>query len=453
MRSPTFASPRPASAAWASPGAHAASPVLEVPVSRAGAGVPAQVAAAPRPLWRRALRVVRDLAIGLAVVAAIPLTLIQVAGVRPLFSLDVLRERIVEAGRLRVLTAPVDPTVTPEAAGAALNRLLPAVGTADVPTRAAVSPEIPWRSAPLPEGLFVGKRSVRWAGPESMKIITAARDLSAAERAWLATVAAAPLWRDADLVARARTVDITGQRYVLPFSAAASDHNLPFVNYTRSAEFAHASVARAAYYVAIGDEARAEAALRTVVSLGFALLDNSLIGIDGMIGRTMVEVGRDGFRQLDAVRGRHDRDAITASAPRRVYTGPMIKPTRDGLARLRTTAIADLANPSLPLSFRGDQLSMLAWSDCGSLTRVLLGPDAATRTAMAQARATLARTDAERQLLEVMLARPDVAPQRSMATNALAEVLEGAAAVTSAVTGNARIASCTRAVIGTMMPR
>lgn len=409
--------------------------------------------AVPRKTWwSRTLRVVRDVAIGFALIAAIPLTVIGIAGVTPLYRLDAWRERIVEVERLRALRTPIDASVTPSVAGAALNRLMPVDGTASVPTHAVAAAEVPWRAAPLPAGLFTNLRSNRWAGPEASKVITTvARGVSPDERAWLATIAAAPQWQDADLVARAGMIDITGNRYVLPFASDAWSVGLP--RFSRSAEFAHAGVARAAYYVAIGDVARAEAALRTVVSLGFALLDNSLIGIDGIIGRAMIDIGRDGMRQLDIARNRHDRDALTAPLPRRKYTGPALKPGRGDLDALRETAVADLGNASLPLSFRGEQLSMLAWSGCGSVRSVVLGPGAQEAEALSAARTTLARNDSERQLVDLMVRSPNILPARPVADHALLELVQGAANVTSAITGNTRIASCTRAIIGNTFGR
>ena len=57
-------------------------------------------------------------------------------------------------------------------------------------------------------------------------------------------------------------------------------------------------MSRAAYYLAIGQPDKSEAALRSVVSFGFALIDNASSAIDAMVGAVIVNIGRNGLEQF-----------------------------------------------------------------------------------------------------------------------------------------------------------
>ena len=96
---------------------------------------------------------------------------------------------------------------------------------------------------------------------------------------------------------------------------------------------------------------------------------------------------------------------------------------------------------------------MLAWSACGDVRSVLLGPSDEVQRTFDVARRTLAQSDAERQYVDLLERNLSAMPISPVLQNMLLEIVQGAAVVTSTVTGNPRIASCTRVVIGDFAAR
>jgi hypothetical protein len=423
-------------------------------VSRVGAAAvtatsDTTVSATPRrSWWSRGLRVLRDVALGLSLVAAIPLATIHYLGA-PEWSANSISDRMAEVARIRPLAATVDPRITPRDAGMALLRLVPAKGSKDIPVREVASDNLPWRGATLPAALFADARSTWWPGPQSIKVIEgAARGYSAAEMAWLKDIADAPLWRDADLVARAAQVDIYGARLAGPIQNVSPEAQIPTVSMRSLREIAEAGVARAAYYVAIKDLAKADDALRTVVSLGLVLMDDGVTFLDGLTGRVIVDIGRGGMRQLAAIDGRADVYAVAAPfAPRRGAS------MRLSFAEREERALRDLSDPSLPRAFRFEQLGLLSYASCTSVRKVLVGNSAAEEAAIVDARATLPRFASEREVMEHMQRRVDALNRPATSSDGIGRLIQGAAEVTSALTGNERIASCTRLVVRQLDPR
>ncbi len=445
MTTPSFKTAEVLDAAWFAPAGGAL-----VPASAGNDAVTAPEAQdaatkAGRRIWPRVLRVARDLVLGMALVAAIPLTVIGVRQHAWSDGMTGIRELLVEVERLRPLMAPVDATITPDAAGAAMRRLLPVAATPMFPVHAGRVVDEPWQAA-LPAGLFDDMRSTVWNGPDATRIIAAAgKGLSQREREWLATLAESPIWQDVDLVARAARVDVLGQRYQVPFRDDALASAMPVPPFMRSRPLAYAGVARAAHYVSIGDHARAEAALRAIVSFGFALLDDGTTGIEGLIGRVVVDAGRSGLRQLYSLDGRGELLALTDPMGARAPLGS-VRPPKRSAATLRDIALRNVADPALPRSFRFEQLSMVAWSTCGDIRSVLLGPSDEAQRTFAVARQTLAQSDAERQYIDLLERNVSAMPQRQAPPGLVSQIVQGAAIVTSTVTGNPRIASCTAAV-------
>ena len=452
MTTPSFKTAEALGAAWHAP---AGGPLAPVGAYGAATSAPAFQEKTTRPgrgIWSRTLRVTRDLVIGLAVIAVIPLSVIGVGGRWVLGYPDVGRARMVEVERLRSLTTSADPSITPSAAGAAMRRLLPVKGTPSFPVPSDRVDDEPWESE-LPAGLFASLPGKRWKGPDATKIITAAaKGLTPAEQAWLKSLAESPTWADVDLVARAARVDVLEQRFQLPFRDDALASAMPIPSLQRGRRLAHAGVARAAYYVSIGDRPRAESVLRNIVSMGFASIDNGPLWFDGMIGRVMVDAGRDGLRQLYALDGRTDLLALTEPSATRA-AGPVTRGADRSLATLRATALRNFNDPALPRGYRFEQLSTLAWSTCSNVRSVLAGPSEETQQAFETARSTLARSDAERQYIDLLERNVTDLPNRPAAPGFVAGIIQGAASVTSAVTGNERIAGCTRVLMGNFIPR
>jgi hypothetical protein len=421
---------------------------LETAGPRHGRETAATAGASPRTVWSRAVRVARDLAIGLALITAIPLTVIGLAGPQLLMINAPVRERITSANALRTLRAPVDPAVTFEMAGAALHRLRPRASTDGFVVRPAAALTIPWADTRLTAAQFAELQSKWWNGPDAKQIITAAATgLSAPDRAWLAQLAKAELWQDFDLVTKAGTVDVLGQALVTPFADDVSGFRIPEPTFRHGRALAHAAVARAAHYVAIGEPEQAEQILRSVLSLGFILIDDGFGTLDGLAGRLIVDVGRDGLHQLYRTGYHPERLAGTevAAAPLRLARADEHRVTAGDVV---ADAIARLNDPSLPRTVRLDEMQRLAWSRCGSVSSVLLGPSSETEQVLARARSTLSRTDAERAAIDLFERSLERGPSQEARGSLPFTVIQGAGAVASTVTGNPRIASCTNTLLG-----
>ncbi|MBY0491075.1 MAG: hypothetical protein K2R93_14630 [Gemmatimonadaceae bacterium] len=414
---------------------------LAVPTASAAprtTGDAGEMTATPRTWWRTGLRVVRDLAIGFAVIAAIPLATIAFVGPAE-WTTNSTRDRVAEVERLRPLTLSSRAGITPIEAGEALYRLAPPRVDQAIAMRPVVPDVLPWDGVPADAALFADHRSNRWPGPLATKVIErAAQGYSAAEIAWLRQIAEAPLWRDADLVARAAQIDIDGARLAKPLDPETPWLYPPTTATQRLRKIGDAGVARAAYYVTQHDYAKAEEALRTVVSLGFALVDNGTSFLDALTGRVLIDIGRDGLHQLSALTGQ--RDLFARSEPFRSNPNAQRIP----IAVREADAARNLADASLSRAFRFEQYGLMSYTSCSSVGKVLTGLSDAERAAMDDARRTLPRFASERNMLDLQGRRVDVIAKVVAPTHTLTSIIVGAGEVTAAVTGNPRIATCTR---------
>ena len=451
MPTPTFKTAEALDAVWpAAGGASLERAAAGGAVRRSGAPTasPTVLPTTRRFAWTRVARMVRDAAIGMALIAAVPLAAIGVAGRAVLQFDNNVGERITSVNVLRELRAPVNPSITPQVAGAALHRLRPVASSDGFVARPTSAPDAPWTERRLTASQFEGLQSTWWNGPNAKRIITAAaKGLPAADRAWLAQLSNAGVWRDFDVVTAARQVDVLGERFVTPFAEDANLFRMPEPDFRSTRALAHAGVARAAYYVSIGDPARAEQMLRAVVSLGFVLIDDGVATLDALVGRLIVDVGRDGLHQLYQTGFHRERLASTewTSPP-----WPTVNATsrRVSMAQLQANAVAQLDDASLPRTVRLGELQVLRWSGCSSVSSVIRGPSRDVDQALARARTSLARTDAERAYIDLIERGMEQGPPQGHRDYFAFKVLQGAAAMTSAVTGNPRIEGCTNAMLG-----
>jgi len=399
-----------------------------------------------RRWWQRGLRFVRDAAIGLAIVAAIPFAVIGTHGdVVLLRDVTGLRERIADVERLRPLMIAKDASVTPTEAGTLLHRLEPVRRVARFPMHAVSDPSArPWGAA-TPMALFTELRAGGNDGTLAAAIVTAAPGgFDAPEMEYLRALADAPIWREVERLASAPAVDMIGGRFVLPFRENVSVYEMPIMSFADTKQLAYAGVARAAYYVAKGQPERAEAALKTLVSYGFVLIDNGSHTMDALIGRVVVGIAQNGLHQLYTV---------TGNAPGMAMTAPI--PTRPAAAEGRavdaeaawTTMLREASDPAMPRTVRLEMLHRLTFATCGSVSSVLSGPSPAVQEAFARAREDLARYPSERAYLDLMFHGVDRLSPGPPPSDLGARLIMGAASATSAVLGNPRVAACTRIVL------
>jgi len=398
-------------------------------------------------------RVILNAAIAIALMTLVPLTLAAVRGSdlqRLLHTSGVNTDARVQAVRgLRAFGVAPDASITPLRAGLALNALQPShYSSPGFPTINVVRPAAPWRTTPLAADLFPDARPRLYSGPSSAKILdAAARGFNARELAYLRTLATAPIWTDFDIVARAPTVDVLGGRFRTPFLRSAQPGDFPLLQYRDLKELAYAAVSRAAYYVAIGQPRAAEATLRSIVSFGFALVDNGPTGMDGLVGTVIVGIGRDALQRFYAIE--HDpRAAAAALAP----------PPHQAMTSASTTAMPSDENmrrgllgrvddPALPLFDRLFAVRRISMLSCTNPRELLFGlrPDA--RTVLDRASHTVARFPSERSFIELEtrpLAWPVSVPLSNPITNAAVSV----ASVAGIVLDNPRLAQCTAVLAG-----
>jgi hypothetical protein len=296
--------------------------------------------------------------------------------------------------------------------------------------------------------MFAAARSNIYDGPSNQIILEAvAKRFSQSERAYLRALATSPGWRDFDLVARAPAVDIIGGRFRIPFGSDAFPEQRPLPSFKASREFAYAAVARAAHYMAVGQRDSAETVLRSIVSYGFAMIDNGSTPIEGVIGAVIVGVGRDALQRFYVIQ--HDpRASLPALAPLPPAT---VSASRAGphpsTEELRRLLLKRIENPAVPLSERFDGLRSLSVVSCTNVRELIFGPRTDVAEVIGRARRTVARYPSERALVDLDTRLPSLSrdhgtltPFQSLATSA--------ASVAGLVTHNPRLTTCTRILSG-----
>lgn len=425
----------------------------QVPMrAEVGAMPSARGAGSHRSWWARGARVLRNALVAVAVMSLVPIGIVSVEGdylARMMYGANGNgRARVAAAEALRPFTLPSDPSITPMQAGAALNELQPPRVT--VPGFAAIAParrpEFPWRTTALASDMFVTARSGFYDGPSNLFVLEAtAKGLTSREREYLRTLAEAPVWSDFDLVARAPAVDMVGGQFRIPFGAAARPEQRPAPSYRESRDLAYAAVSRAAYYMSSGQPEEAERTLRSIVSFGFALIDNGTTALDEMIGTMIVGVGRDGLHRFYDVE--HDpRAELPALAwPARQSRGAAPSSRVEALSadEARRRLLARVADPAVPRGERFEDLRSLSAVSCTNVSELMFGPRADVLSAVDDARRTLARFPSEQALLDLEARFPTVMREYPP-TSAVQSIAVSAATVAGVVLHNPRLAACTR---------
>lgn len=410
------------------------------------------------------VRLLRDGCIGLVLLATVPFAVVEFdATPQHHTATSVIQQQLADVERLRALMSPRDHSVTPMQAGRAFHALSAAGPSA--PPRSRQTAEFPEQPVPdrsaRPWELQTSTGAVRGASrvprvdhrATSRVLNAAASSLAAEEIRYLRAVAEAPVWAQFDLIARAPRVDVLGGRYVLPFRRDAFAPLMRTTPFADIKALAYAGVARAAYYVAIGDLVRAEAALQSIVGFGFMMIDNGAIVVDAMVGRVVVDIGRDGLHQLYTVARNEKGLRLAEPLPQRVRPAPAPRsketPTLDAADASRAAALADVRNDRLPVALRYESLHKLSFGSCTSMKGMLLGAPDEERAAFARARSNIARFPAEQAYVSLLEESVDRMP--SDVGGAHMSVLDrlaiGTAAVVGTVAQNPRIVACTRSAI------
>ena len=416
-------------------------------VQRDAAAPVATSARAARTRLGRALRIVRDAAIVVAVMALIPIALVQTRGESVWGNGDRganVRARVARAEAMRPFMVSKDPSITPMQAGLALAAVQRPPRETEFAMRKPESlPQWSWRDEAMTPSMFVSAQTKLYNGPSSQAILrTVAAGFSPAETKFLRTLATAPIWREFEVIARAPAVDIIGGRFTLPFSTGVSMGDMPQVDMASLRELSNAAVARAAYHLSLGQKDSAEAVLRSIVSLGFALIDNGTSFSDEFAGNVIVGLGRDALQRYYTIVG----DARATSPALR--PGPSIaSPPRDGASlprdAVRASLLARVADPTIHRGERYELLRSLAQSSCTNLSELMLGPKSDVTNALAKARTDLARFPSEQALVDLAgsTPRPKVDIMRH---GPLDMFVVSAGTVAGTVLRNPRLPACAR---------
>jgi hypothetical protein len=311
----------------------------------------------------------------------------------------------------------------------------------------------PWKDVKPSAGMFAtAPPGGSWSGPGSQTILeAAAKGLSARELAYLKTVATAPLWTQYDLIARAPAVDILGGRFVLPYPHDALAYEMPLMPFAATKELAYAGVSRAAYHLAVGQRAEAEAALRSIIGFGFAIIDNGTFAIDGLIGQVIVGIGRDALERFYTITG-DPRAAAVVAARVAVGNGPVLpRSNQPKMEFMREQLMKSAQNPAEPRTIRYNALQALSLSSCTNVRELVFGMGSDVRQTYDLAARDLARFPSERAVLDLALQtteRPGTAgTNANIPTGGVAvRLLIGASTVAGKVLDNPRMPFCTRLI-------
>ena len=432
------------------PGVRDALPVRVSSVSASDAGVSANAITATPAVWwtRTALRFARDATIGMLLLMSVPLVVVGVSRGSRWTNAPDLRARIADAERWRPLMAPKNPAIAPLQAGRALHALQLPHKTTDFPEHVVAGRgEQPWKQHPLSAEMFATLRSPGYDGPVASRVIEAAgRGFSRAELAYLRAVAVAPLWYEFDKLTSAPRVDLIGGQFVLPFKDNAFALSMPYRRFAETKALAYAGVSRAAYLVATGQPRQAEAALRSIVSFGFVLIDNGTSTLDALVGRLIADIGRDGLHQLYTLTG--NADGLAQSTPyARMPKSAATSRTRIDMARWQGQLLDDVRDPHMPRTLRYESLMQLSFTTCGSVREMLWGPSANVRGAFDRAGTMLARFPSERAYIDVIQDVTNRTPPGMVSERMTSRLIMGAATVAGTVLHNPRVVSCTRVAL------
>ena len=413
----------------------------DAPVQRDAAGA---VRSSP-PLHRRGWRWVRDMSIGVAVVLAVPLVFIA-AGPSPLRDYWPLKaERQQDYLEWRQLMLAHDATISAAEAGAALARVLPFRDGR--PIEASSDP----RLLELRDTNLFPTLARADDMPAPVELLRAAAGaLSTEERDWLSRMATLPLWENVDRVARATEVDLLEARRAQGSEVTLRVSTLAWIEVSAVRRLLVASAARAAWHVSRDEMEAAEAALRALVSLGFALLDGPSPLTDLVAGDQMIRFGRSALAELDAWQ-RMPSDRPLPRVSRDVF--PLDIGAGERVPRSGEAFLAALRDPGTPRGYRIRHAEAGATLVCGSAREILRGPSEARRRELADEWRRLVGTDTESPFIAV----DDPSHVRTLfrgGTRSLrgwtAEVIVGSAQVAAAITGNPRIATCTARAMGAL---
>ncbi|MEO7457696.1 MAG: hypothetical protein ABIY52_15650 [Gemmatimonadaceae bacterium] len=395
-----------------------------------------------------ALRILRNAAIAVVLMTAIPVGLVARYGDR-VWRLEYgnsTRSKIAIAERSRSLLVPRDASITPMQAGLALNSLQEFKdGSAFRRVAVAEHPARSWDAESLSAGMFGRSGPELWRGPNIMRVMEQAeKGYTPAEAAYLQRLAASPVWKQFDMLARAPAVDIIGGQFVVPFHPGANWSAIPLPKYSNTKVLAYASVSRAAYFMQQGQRDSAETALRSVVSFGFMMIDNSTNAMEELIGAVIVGIGRDALLRYYTIvhDARAASPAVAAVTPDQLASiAATTRRDRVTPAEQRGEMIARVSDPRLARGERYETLHQLSVSSCTNVRELIFGPRQDVLDAVAKARATLARYPSERALVDLTSTVPTLRLE-DVQYSPISALVASASSIAAVALNNPKLPTC-----------
>lgn len=195
------------------------------------------------------------------------------------------------AEALRRFTVDKDPSVSPRAAGEALQNIA-FVGFRGDPEPMEQAPEMWYEEPWFPDASFPDPFSESVAAELMSRPLT---DFTAREQAALRRAAEHPAHDEFHLLARAELADVVSGRWSLPFPDTLTFQELPWPRFQAFRLAGLAQVAKAAVEVAEDRPEDAEHTLRELVATGFLLIDQGPTLLDNLIGVELTRMGANGL--------------------------------------------------------------------------------------------------------------------------------------------------------------
>ena len=308
----------------------------------------------------------------------------------PRFSRSI--ERYQRLARLRVERAALDSTITPLRAGEALHTIASYGRSPSQQREGWLRPPArpiagEWH-APQGEPPFPKTRGL-WP----YDAIRRAHQLTPADRAFLEARAASPLMPEFELLGRARAVDFGSAAWKDPLPVPTRLRDVPVPRFMRLRETAFAMIAQATLDLADGRPARAEARIREVIGVGFAVADGRDLA-ESWMGLGIVALGRDALEGYYEVTGARDAASrVSASAdPAFEDLGPDNRspvPVAEQVRMMRALVMDSTQVRGLRWEIA---LRMLPFEPCTNLQELVFGPGAEYGETFARSRRMLVQT-------------------------------------------------------------
>ncbi len=181
---------------------------------------------------------------------------------------------------------------------------------------------------------------------------------------------------------------------------------LPVPRFNHLTQGAHAHLGKAIHELALGEESRADATIREVLSVGFLIADDGPTLIDNLIGFALVNLGATALetfyettaRSTDLAALRQARDAALRAA--NMLTRGQSETLESTLAELPAIAARPVALRDLRWEFFTLTNTI---APCINLNRIVFGPDADYAQWVEEVRRSLVRWPSEEALFDLAL--------------------------------------------------